>query len=195
MGGTDIKHIVLVFYCWLTNCHKFSSLKHTFITSRFWWLVFHTFSWSPLSSYNPGSSSLRDPLAYGSSSPPPYTSLSKPPSEVIGPGNLLAHAAFIEADLTGLTPATQVGMELCEFMVPQLQQHKIMDHSSTYTCVWQVLLFCKSKNPYLFQLATSSSSFAFPALFIYPKRKDSFFSLPFLTQKFPIITKKSSRKT
>lgn len=85
-------------------------------------------------------------------------------------------------------------MELCEFTSPQSPQHKIMDHFLyVNTCVGSFVTL-QSKSPCLFQLTTSSSSFASAALFTYPKREDSSFSMPFLTQIFPIITKTSSRK-
>lgn len=43
-------------------------------------------------------------------------------------GMFLLMLPSLEADLTALTPAFQVGIELCEFMVPEPQQHNITDH-------------------------------------------------------------------
>ena len=118
-------------------------------------------------------------------------------------GILLLITALTNADLTGITPATQEEMGLSEVMVPAHSHNSVGSRIVfyTYTCRWQVLLSYKLK---------SLVSFGWPLLFFgpfflttphfshsaySPQTKSPYVALPFLIQTFPIITNTLSRKT
>ena len=63
-------------------------------------------------------------------------------------GFLLLIATLTNADLTGITPATQEEMGLSVVMVPALSHNSVGSWIVfyTYTCRWQVLLFYKLKS-------------------------------------------------
>ena len=76
-------------------------------------------------------------------------------------GILLLITALTNADLTGITPATQEEMGLSEVMVPAHSHNSVGSRIVfyTYTCRWQVLLSYKLK---------SLVSFGWPLLFFWP---------------------------
>ena len=75
-------------------------------------------------------------------------------------GILLLITALTNADLTGITPATQEEMGLSEVMVPARSHNSVGSRIVfyTYTCRWQVLLSYKLK---------SLVSFGWPLIFFF----------------------------